>query len=89
MKSISGIDRVRLKTIDPDRLDKRIIGNLGGRSLNRAKRLVNAAIGELSITNNNSNNTAQKELGSIWIFEVCDREINYRYQRSYIDHLHG
>jgi len=70
VKSISGIDRVRLKTIDPDRLDKRIIGNLGGRSLNRAKRLVNAAIGELSITNNNSNNTAQKELGSY---------INYRY----------
>jgi hypothetical protein len=36
-----------LNKIHPDRMNSRILGNLGGRSLARAKRLVNAALGNL------------------------------------------
>ena len=35
------------KTVNPKRINKRILGNLKGRSLSRAKRLVNAALGNL------------------------------------------
>ena len=35
------------KTVNPKRINKRMLGNLKGRSLSRAKRLVNAALGNL------------------------------------------
>jgi hypothetical protein len=54
-----------LKTVNPDRLNKRIIGNLGNRSLNRAKRLVNASIDKNGAVNNDA---ATKELGSLWVY---------------------
>ena len=55
------------KTVHPNRMNKRILGNLGGRSRNRALRLVNAAIGKtrfesMTITED------YIELGSLHLF---------------------
>jgi hypothetical protein len=57
-----------LKThVNTDRLQKRILGNIGGSSLHKVKRFVNYTTATATIDNNN--NTITKELGSLYIFE--------------------
>jgi hypothetical protein len=55
------------KTVNPKRINKRILGNLKGRSLRRAKRLVNAALG--NIPPESIKITEDIELGSLHCFE--------------------
>ena len=57
-----------LNKIHPDRMNSRILGNLGGRSLARAKRLVNAAIGMVRLESMVITED-YIELGSLHLFE--------------------
>ena len=56
-----------MKTAHPDRLNKKILGNLKGRSLTRAKHLANATIG--MIPAESIKIIKDIELGSLHLFE--------------------
>jgi hypothetical protein len=58
-----------LKIVNPGRINQRIIGSLGGRSLHKAKRLVNAAASAIGNNGNINNNNTTYGIGSIYAYE--------------------
>jgi hypothetical protein len=58
-----------LKTVNPQRINMRILGGLGKTSLSKAQRLVNYQNNNNTDNNDHENNNTVVECGSIFVYE--------------------